>query len=281
MIAGMGRMWRFVKVEHTLFSLPLLFAGAWLGAGRQWPRWQTLVSITMAGVGARALGMAVNRIVDRRLDALNPRTAQRELPTGKLTLRQAWGTAAAGFVVYMTACALLPRICLITSPIPLVPLLTYSHLKRFTSLCHFGIGACLAMAPLGAFVAASGGLDFTPAIILLTLFAFMWISGFDIIYSLQDLPSDRETGVHSLPVALGPARAQMVAAATHALALASLAGVAVALSAGWPSWLAVAASAGAMAMAYAPWLPLARRFFPTSAIAALAAALVPLLGSLG
>ena len=281
MIAALGRMWRFVKVEHTLFSLPLLLAGAWLGAGRQWPTWQTLLWIALAGVGARTLGMAVNRIVDRRLDALNPRTAQRELPTGKLTLRQAWGTAAAGFVVYMAACVMLPRICLLTWPIPLVPLLTYSHLKRFTSLCHFGIGACLAMAPLGAFVAASGGLDFAPAIILLTLFAFTWISGFDIIYSLQDLPSDRETGVHSLPVALGPSRAQIVAATTHAAALACLVGVAAVMSAGWPSWLAVAAAAGAMAMGYAPWLPLAKRFFPTSAIAALAGALVPLLGSFG
>ena len=280
MIAALGRMWRFVKAEHTLFSLPLIFAGAWLGAGRQWPPWQTLAWIAVAGAGARTLGMAVNRIVDRHLDALNPRTAQRELPAGKLTLGQAWVTACLGLAVYMTACMLLPPICVVTSPIPLVPLLTYSHLKRFTPMCHFGIGTCLATAPLGAFVAASGGLAFTPAIILMTLFAFTWISGFDIIYSLQDVRSDRETGVHSLPAAIGPGPAQGVAAATHAAALACLAGVAVAMSVGWPSWLAVAVSAGAMAMGYAPWLPLPSRFFPASAIASIAGALVPLLGPL-
>ena len=110
--------------------------------------------------------MAMNRIFDRDLDALNKRTAGRELPRGKLSLLHAYSVAATGFVVYMLACAGLGRICLTLSFVPLIPLIGYSLLKRFTCLCHFGIGICLALAPLGAYVAASGGLEFSSEILL-------------------------------------------------------------------------------------------------------------------
>ena len=124
-----------MKIEHTVFSLPLLFSGAWLGAGRAWPGWSVLLLIALAGVGARCLGMAANRILDRDLDAKNQRTANRELPSGRISLLGAWAIAAAGLGVYLIACWAISPLCLMLSPVPAVPLIAYSLLKRFTNLC--------------------------------------------------------------------------------------------------------------------------------------------------
>ena len=282
-----GRAWRaaagvmrFAKVEHTLFSLPLLVAGAWLGAGGRWPAWSVLVLIALAGVGARTLGMSMNRIFDRRLDGLNRRTAGRELPSGRMRLPTAFAVAGGGLAVYLAACAGLGRVCLILSPVPAVPLMFYSLLKRFTNLCHFGIGLCLALAPLGAFVAASGGTAATPAILLLTTFTFLWMSGFDVIYAIQDLDSDRQTGVRSLPASLGAGRAQAIAAGLHAGALAALVWLWRLGGGGAGSGAALVVAAGGFAAAYWPAVPLAARFFPISAVVGLAASLVCLLGEL-
>jgi 4-hydroxybenzoate polyprenyltransferase len=272
------RLAAFVKVEHTLFSVPLLLAGAWLGSGRRWPGWRPLLLIVLAGLGARALGMAMNRILDRRLDALNPRTAGRELPSGRLTAVQAWSVAAAGFIVYLFACAALGPVCLRLAPIPALVLVFYSLLKRFTSLCHFGIGAGLALGPLGAFVAVTGGTNADGPILLLALFTFCWISGFDILYALQDLAADRDHGVHSLPAALGSRGAQGMAALTHALALAAAAELWRLSGGGLTSGLALAVAALAFALAYVPQVPLPVRFFPLSAVAGIAGAAIPLLG---
>lgn len=272
---------RFTRVEHTLFSLPLLFAGAWLGAAEELPSWRILGLIALAGVGARVFGMSMNRILDRDLDALNKRTAGRELPSGRMSLGSAYSVAGAGLALYLLACAGLGRICLYLSPVPIVPLSVYSLLKRFTDLCHFGIGLCLALAPLGAFVAASGGLGFGPEIALLGLFAFCWISGFDIIYALQDIESDRETGVHSLPVSLGSAKAQIIAAGAHAVAAAAITALWWMGGPSWSAGLALVVAVGAMAMGYVPRIPLPVRFFPMSAIASVAASIVPVLGAYG
>lgn len=273
-----GRITRFVKIEHTVLSLPLIFSGAWLGQGGRLPSVKILCLIALAGAGARTLGMAVNRIADRRLDLLNPRTAIRDLPRGHISLAQAWAVAVGGAVAYLVACALLGRTCLLLSPVPLVPLLGYSYLKRFTSLCHFGIGVCLAMGPLGAYVAASGGIQFSSAVLLLGLFTFCWVSAFDIVYALQDVTSDRQTGVHSLPVRFGPARAQVIGAMVHGVAFAAIAGVAVVTGGGTPAWLSVAVAGVGLVLAYSPCVPLPARFFPLSAIVGLAGALVPFLG---
>jgi len=270
---------RFTRVEHTLFSLPLLFAGAWLGAGGVFPPWRMLGLIALAGVGARVFGMSMNRIFDRDLDALNKRTAGRELPSGRMSLTRAYSVAGAGLALYLLACAGLGRICLYLSPVPIVPLTVYSLLKRFTNLCHFGIGLCLALAPLGAFVAASGGLSFGPEIALLGLFAFCWISGFDIIYALQDIESDRETGVHSLPASLGSSKAQVVAAGAHVAAAAAIVALWWMGGQSWVAGLATVVAMGAMTMGYVPRIPLPVRFFPMSAIASVAASIVPILGA--
>jgi len=269
----------FTKIEHTIFSLPLLFSGAWLGAGRRWPGWGVLVLIALAGVGARCLGMAMNRILDRDLDAKNQRTANRELPTGRISLGGAWAIASAGLGVYLVACWALGPLCLMLSPVPAIPLIAYSLLKRFTNLCHFGIGLCLGLAPLGAFIAASNSLALNHEVILLALFAFCWISGADIVYALMDIDSDRKTGVHSIPVSLGAGGAQVVAAGVHVAAIGCLVSLWLALGGGVLPCAAVAVAALALGTGYVQRIPIGLRFFPIFAIAGVSGSLVPLLGA--
>ena len=277
--SGLAKVLRFAKVEHSVFSLPLLFAGAYLGAGG-WPSLSVLALIALAAVGARMLGMAMNRIFDRRLDALNPRTAGRELPSGQMSLTLACTVAASGLALYLLACAALGPVCLRLSAIPVVPLIAYSLLKRFTALCHFGIGLCLSLAPIGAFVAATGETALSTEVLLLAAFTFFWISGFDIIYALLDVESDRITGVHSLPASLGPGPAQIIAAAGHVLAIAALVWLWRLVGGGLPSGVAAGVAVGAFVAGYWPGLPIRVRFFPVSAVAGIAGAMVPLLGDI-
>ena len=272
------KLQRFTRIEHTIFSLPLLFAGAWLGAGGGMPSWRVLALIVVVGTGARTFGMAMNRILDRDVDARNPRTAGRELPSGRLSLAGAYAVAVAGVAAYLLGCMGLGRLCLALSPVPLIPLATYALLKRFTVLCHLGIGLCLAIAPLGAFTAASGRLPFEPGVLLLAGFTLFWISGSDIIYGLQDIASDRATGMKSVPAALGPGGAQAVAAASHILSVILLVALWQVTGAGVAAGVALAVAAGAFMAAYVPQVPLAVRFFPISAIAGIAGAFVVLLG---
>ncbi len=217
--------------------------------------------------------MAVNRILDKNIDAKNPRTKSRELPSGKLSLAQGVAVALAGLVIYFAGCALLGETVLKLSLVPLVPLALYSLLKRFTPLCHYGIGVCLAAAPLGAFVAVTNSLAFTPEVVLLAIFTFCWISGFDIIYALMDIDFDRANGVRSIPASLGSTGAQLVAAITHLVSIAAL----LFLVDGWLSGIAAAVSIAAFGAAYLPAIPVHVRFFPISAIAGIAGALVVLL----
>jgi 4-hydroxybenzoate polyprenyltransferase len=265
----------FTKVEHTIFSLPLLFAGAWIGAEGM-PSLRALLLITLAGVGARTFGMAVNRIFDKNIDAENPRTKNRELASGKLSMAQGYGVAGVGLVLYFVACWLLGPLVLKLSLFPLIPLSLYSLLKRFTPLCHYGIGVCLAVAPMAAFIAVKNSVQFPPALILLALFAFFWMSGFDIIYAMLDIDFDRAHGIRSVPAALGARGAQLVAAVTHLVAFAMLVLLWMAVG-GVASFIALLISAGAFGAAYLQSIPIPVRFFPISAIAGIAGALVVLL----
>ncbi len=277
---GMAAVLRFAKVEHSVFSLPLLFAGVWLGSDGGWPSLQVLALIALAGIGARTLGMAMNRIFDRRLDALNQRTAQRELPSGKMSLAASYGVAAGGGALYLLACWGLGPLCLKLSAVPVVPLIVYSLLKRFTVLCHFGIGLCLGLAPLGAFVAASGSLEFNAQILLLALYSFCWISGFDIIYAVLDIDSDRQTGVRSIPAAVGGNRAQVVSAMVHLIAIGAGVWLWLLGGGGITSGIALAVAIGGFMMGYWQRLPINVRFFPVSVISGIAGSMVPLLGGL-
>jgi 4-hydroxybenzoate polyprenyltransferase len=222
----------FVKFEHTLFSLPLLLAGAWLGAGGV-PPVPALVWVLVAGTGARTLAMALNRIIDRRIDARNPRTADRELPSGKMTPGQAWAVAGAGLAMFYVAVLNLPPLCLKLSPIPLAIFVGYPFLKRFTALAHFGVGAALGFGPIGAYVAVTGEVLPVGPVHGLALFTWLWVAGFDVIYATMDEEFDRREGLRSLPAALGRGRALAAAAGVHVAALAALAWVTVQLDGPW------------------------------------------------
>lgn len=267
----------FTKIEHTLFSLPLIFTGAWMGAGGRFPSVGILILIVFAALGARIFGMACNRIFDRHIDAKNPRTAGRELPSGKMSVGMAVGVAAAGLGVYLIACALLGSWCLKLAVVPLVPLLGYSLLKRYTPLCHFGIGLCLALAPLGAFIAAAGHLRFSLSVLLFSLFVFCWLSGADIIYAILDIGHDRGHGIHSIPARLGAVGAQKVAAAVHTVALAALVIILLITGGGGAAWFMLGLAAIVFVLMYTPSIPVGTRFFPISTIAGIAGALVPML----
>ncbi|MEP7028615.1 MAG: UbiA-like polyprenyltransferase [Candidatus Eisenbacteria bacterium] len=227
---------RFVKIEHALFSLPLILAGALLAApgGFALP---VLGWIALAATGARTAALALNRLLDRAIDARNPRTRSRELPSGVMTLKEGWGVAFLGAAVYGLAAWRLNSLCLLLSPIPLVVFAVYPLLKRVTPLCHFGVGAALALSPLGGYLAVSPDLGraFADAG-LLALFTLGWVAGFDIIYATLDVDFDRASGVHSLPAALGAPRALYVSLVCHSLAFAALTGWALVR---WPSpWVA-------------------------------------------
>jgi 4-hydroxybenzoate polyprenyltransferase len=267
---------KFTRIEHTAFSLPLIFTGAWLGAGNRFPSVTVMLLIVVAALGARIFGMAMNRIFDRRIDRLNPRTADRELPAGKMTLGMAMTIAVAGLVVYLVACWILGGWCLILSPIPLVPLLGYSLLKRFTPLCHFGIGLCLALAPLGAYVAAAGHPRFSGTVILFSGFVLCWLSGADIIYAIMDIDSDRQNHIHSLPASLGMDGALRVAAGVHATAWGILVVVVQTVGGSAMAWLLLAMAALFLGLMYVPAIPLPQRFFPISTLAGIAGALAPM-----
>ena len=212
----------FVRIEHTLFSLPLLLAGIFSAEGPAMParRWGL---IAVAAIGARTAAMALNRLIDRRLDALNPRTRARELPAGRMKTAEAVALLAASAIAYLVACAALGPWFLRMAPVPLAVFALYPYLKRFTPLCHFGVGLALALAPLAGYAAAHPGLErFGPAL-WLSGFALSWVSGFDIIYATLDEESDRALGVRSMVVWLGRGRALQVSATLHLIGFACLA----------------------------------------------------------
>ena len=211
----------FVKVEHSLFSLPLLFAGALLAPGdhdaREIP-WLKLFLIILAGTGARTAALSLNRLIDRKIDAKNPRTKVRELPSGSLKLSQAWGIFAIGCAVYMAAAASLGRLCLILSPLPLIIFTLYPLMKRFTWAAHFGVGAGLALAPLGGYIGITGAWPITKGPWWLAAFTLCWVAGFDVLYATMDEAFDRKEGLHSIPAKFSTPVAQDVALMLHALA---------------------------------------------------------------
>ncbi len=217
-----ARFFSFVRFEHTIFALPLVFAAVLL-AGNGLPTPRVALLVLMAAAGARTCAMALNRIVDRESDARNPRTAGRELPAGRMTLRQGWAVAGAGAVALIVAAAALSRTCLLLAPVPVIVFAVYPILKRVTPFAHFGVGVADALGPAGGWVAArstAGRPVLTDAEPLWWLLAFtiLWIAGFDVIYATQDEAFDRETGLHSFPAWMGRERALRASGGLHFLA---------------------------------------------------------------
>jgi len=230
--AGLGivpALLGLVRFSHTIFALPFAFAAAVL-ARMEVPRAAALWWITLAMVGARSLAMALNRLIDADIDARNPRTASRELPSGRLRTGQVVGFCVVSLAVLLLAVSQLPRETWVLWPVPVAAFVLYPFAKRVTWACHLALGLTIGMAPMGAWLAVTGELSAAP--IMLGLAVAAWIAGFDIIYALLDLEVDRAQGVHSIPARFGAARALWATRALHATAVALLVGAGVAAGAG-------------------------------------------------
>lgn len=202
-----------IKFEHTLFALPFAFLGAVLAANGL-PTWWQILWITVAMFGARSAAMTFNRIIDRKFDAENPRTANRELPSGKLSVSFAWTFLIASVILFEIAAYSLNWLTFALSPIALISVLGYSYAKRFTSFAHLILGWALAISPTAAWIAVRGELnDIEP--IFLSLLVMMWTAGFDIMYACQDFEFDKKAGLRSIPARFGIKGALRIARMFH------------------------------------------------------------------
>lgn len=228
-----------IKFEHTLFALPFALLGAILAADGFPSKWQ-IFWIIVAMVGARSAAMTFNRIADRDLDAENPRTANRELPAGKLSLVFAWSFLFVSIAVFVLASWSLNWLTFALSPIALISILGYSYAKRFTTFSHLMLGWALAISPTASWIAVRGTID-SEIPLLLSLFVLMWTAGFDIMYACQDAEFDRRYGLYSIPARLGIAKALWIARIFHFQAFLVLLVLLAFTGFGWPAYLGVGA----------------------------------------
>ncbi len=230
-----------IKLEHTIFALPFAYLGLWVAAHGN-PAWRTVGWVTLAMVGARTAGMALNRLIDLPLDRLNPRTKNWPVPSGRVKppLLIVLTLSASGLL--FLAASQLNRLCLSLAPLALGLMFLYPHLKRFTWACHFGLGAVLGLAPVGGWFAVTGHWDRS----LLPLFygVLMWVAGFDILYALLDLDFDRRHGVYSIPRTFGLKPSLNVASLCHFLAVMSFAWFGVITDLGRWFWVGLILVAG-------------------------------------
>ncbi|MEM2176430.1 MAG: UbiA-like polyprenyltransferase [Archaeoglobaceae archaeon] len=204
----------FIKIEHTLFALPFAYAGAIIAGEIDF---KIFVLILTAFTGLRTFAMAFNRIIDRELDSLNPRTAKRHLPSGLITLREAYTIALVGLSIYLISAFLINWTAFIFSPIPAIVGYVYPYLKRFTCLSHYILGLNLAFAPLGGWIAVKDSINFTLEIIFFSIAVLFWVAGFDIIYALQDLDFDRKHKLHSIGAHFGERFAKNISKINHVI----------------------------------------------------------------
>ncbi len=259
---------RLVVIEHSVFALPFAYIAALTaGAG-----WADLALVTVAMVAARTFAMAANRVIDRELDARNPRTARRELVTGAVSVRTAVTGALVALAVFLAAAAALNPLALALAPLAVLVLTAYPYGKRFTWLCHALLGLAQAVAPVGAWIAVTGRWSWTA--VVLGLAVGTWIGGFDLIYACQDVESDRREGVHSVPARFGVAAALRASTASHVVAAGLLLwfGALAGFGAWW--WAGVALSAVALGYEHAIVRPddlsrLGRAFFTVNGYVAI------------
>ena len=237
-----------IKFSHTLFALPFALLAAFLAADG-WPRAAMLGKILLAMIGARSAAMAHNRLADRRLDAANPRTASRALPSGELSVRFVWVFLVCSVGLFVAAAASLNRLTLALSPVALALLLAYSYTKRFTALSHLVLGLCLGIAPVGAWIAVRGSIALLP--VLLGLAVLFWTAGFDVIYALQDESHDRAAGLRSIPARFGARTALWISAGFHATMVVLLFAVWRLAGGGFVFLAGIAATLGALVYQHA------------------------------
>jgi 4-hydroxybenzoate polyprenyltransferase len=233
-----ARFARLVKIEHTVFALPFAYVGAFLAVDGS-PGAHDLLWITLAMVGARSLAMALNRLIDAGIDARNPRTATRELPSGQLSAAQVAAFCAAALALFVVSVWQLAPLTHVLWPVPVAGFVIYPYLKRVTWLCHFWLGAVDGLAPLGAWVAVTNHLPWQAW--LLGLAVALWVAGFDLFYALFDLDVDRAQGLHSIATRFGVRGSFAGARLAHAATVACLAGAGAGLDVGALYWIGVAA----------------------------------------
>lgn len=212
MLGRIGVYLEMVKVAHTVFALPFALMGAFLAAGGM-PPGRTLFYIVLAMVGGRSAAMGFNRVVDADLDARNPRTKDRAIPSGQVSKPMAAAFIFLSVLLLLLSSAKLNSLCLKLSPVLLFLLFSYSYTKRFTWVSHLVLGLCLGAAPLAAWIAVTGAFD--PRILIVSFAVLFWVAGFDVLYSLQDIDFDRSAGLHSIPRFLGVGKSLWVARAFH------------------------------------------------------------------
>lgn len=245
MIAKLRTFLEMIKFEHTIFALPFAYMGAILGAvvvDERLPEWSECGWILLAMVGARTAAMGLNRVIDRAIDARNPRTANRAIPAGLIKSTEAALFIIVSFVLLFWAAAQLNSLSVKLLPIAVFMTVIYSYTKRFTWLCHVILGLTIGLAPLGGWVAVTGEVTWTSIILYLTV--AIWTAGFDIIYACQDVEFDRKEGLQSIPVRFGISGALLIARAFHALTMVGFALLYVLTDLGWPYFVGMLIAAG-------------------------------------
>ena len=217
----MNKYLSLIKFSHTIFAMPFAFIGFFLATKSYEFEWITLVYVIFCMVFARSAAMAFNRYIDREIDTANPRTAKaREIPNGSIKANSALLFVVINSLLFIATTNLINPLCLALSPIALLVVLGYSYTKRFTALCHLILGLGLALAPIGAYLAVSGEFNIIP--LFFSAAVLFWVSGFDIIYSLQDEEFDKTHELHSIPVLLGKKNALMLSNILHLLTFSAL-----------------------------------------------------------
>ena len=228
-----------IKFEHTVFALPFAFLGAILAADGL-PSWQQILWITLAMVGARSAAMTFNRIIDVDFDAANPRTASRELPTGRLSTGFAWAFLFVSIAIFLIAAWSLNWLTFALSPVALLSVLGYSYAKRYTAFAHLILGWALAISPTAAWIAVRGTID-SEVPLLLSLLVLMWTAGFDVMYACQDYEFDKKAGLRSIPARFGIRNALWIARLFHVQAFFVLVLLYLVTGLGWLALAGVAA----------------------------------------
>jgi len=224
MIAKLRVFLEMIKFEHTLFALPFAYVGAILGAvtvEKRLPEWSECGWILLAMIGARTAAMGLNRLIDKAIDARNPRTANRAIPAGLLQSKDVILYVILSFVLLFWASAQLNSLAVKLLPLAVFFLVFYSYTKRFTWTCHLVLGLTIGLAPLGGWVAVTGGITWEAIVLYVTV--ALWTAGFDVIYACQDVEFDRKEGLHSIPARFGIAKALGIARSFHALTAAGFA----------------------------------------------------------
>jgi 4-hydroxybenzoate polyprenyltransferase len=240
---------RLVTIEHSVFALPFAYLSALVAMDRQHAgvHWVDLLLVTIAMVSGRTFAMAANRILDRHIDALNPRTRNRELVSGAVSVRTAWTGAAVSLAVLFLAAGLLNPLCLALAPLAVIPLVIYPYAKRFTNFPHYVLALAQAVAPVGAWIAITGTFAGSGPAWVLGIGVGLWIGGFDLIYACQDAEIDRQIGVRSVPARYGVRAALRLSTLTHAVTFGLFVWFGALVGLGWLWWIGLALTAAAFA----------------------------------